>query len=88
MAEALNRRWAQVEKGAIEHLAELIRAGRLRGLRTIIDQDGDIDYETLGTWDRSELIYMQRVILATDDQADREDRDAELALLRQAIEEG
>ncbi len=73
---------------ALASLTNDIKAGRIRGLRLIWDDGEGVDYDTLGTWDRSGLIYAMKVATAIDEEADRMDLEAEIALLRSAIEEG
>ena len=73
---------------ALDSIATGIKAGRIRGLRLIWDDGEGVDYDTLGTWDRGGLIYMMKVATAIDEEADRDDLEAEIALLRTAIEEG
>jgi len=73
---------------ALASLTNDIKAGRIRGLRLIWDDGEGVDYDTLGTWDRGGLIYAMKVATAVDEEADRLDLEAEIALLRSAVEEG
>lgn len=73
---------------AIGALINDIKTGRIRGLRLIWDDGEGIDYDSFGTWDRGGLIYQMKMITAVDEEADRLDLEAEIALLRSAIEEG
>lgn len=73
---------------ALASLRARIESGRVRGLRIIWDDSESLDYETLGTWDRGALLYLMRMILAADEELDRAELEAEIALLRAAVEEG